>query len=81
MTSERLVSSGVFWVIFNASQTKKTMMYVSRSSTMHPHVVTPLITIGRPVLKESNHLHILGVTFDSMMTFDKHLCSVSKSAC
>ena len=41
--------------------------------------VTPL-TIGGTVLKESNDLVILGVTFDSKMTFEKHLRLVSRAA-
>ena len=41
--------------------------------------VTPL-TIGGTVLKESDDLVILGVTFDSKMTFEKHLRSVSRAA-
>ena len=31
------------------------------------------------MLKESVDLVILGVTFDSKMTFEKHLCSVSRA--
>ena len=38
---------------------------------MHPQ--SPQLTIGRTVLKESGALVILGVTFDSNMTFEKHL--------
>ena len=38
------------------------------------------LTIGRTVLKESDDLVILGVTFDSKMTFEKHLRSVSRVA-
>ena len=57
----------------NASKTKT--MIVSRSRTMHP----PL-TIGETVLKESDDLVILGVKFDSKMTFGKHLRSVSGAA-
>ena len=45
---------------------------------MHP-LVTSLI-IGGTVLKESDDLVILGVTFDSKMTFEKHLSSVSRAA-
>ena len=59
----------------NASKTKT--MIVSRSRTMHPQS-TPL-TIGGTVLKESDDLVILGVTFDSKMTFEKHLHSVSRA--
>ena len=32
------------------------------------------------MLKESDDLVKLGVTFDSKMTFEKHLCSVSRAA-
>ena len=41
--------------------------------------VNPL-TIGRTVLKESDNLVILGVTFDSKMTFEKYLHSVSTAS-
>ena len=60
----------------NASKTKT--MIVSRSRTMHPQ--SPSLTIGGTVLKESADLVILGVTFDSKMTFEKHLRSVSRAA-
>ena len=60
----------------NESMTKT--MIVSRFHTMHPQ--SPALTIGRTVLKESDDLVILGVTFDSKMTFEKHLCSVSRVA-
>ena len=39
-------------------------------------LLAELLTIGGTVLKESNDLVILGVTFDSKMTFEKHLRSV-----
>ena len=45
----------------NASKSKT--MIDSRSSTMHPQ--SPPLTIGGTVLKESDDLVILGVTFDS----------------
>ena len=45
---------------------------------MHPQ--SPALSIGRTVLKESDDLVILGVTFDSKMSFEKHLCSVSWAA-
>ena len=45
---------------------------------MHPK--SPLLTIGRTVLKESVDLAILGVIFDSKMTFEKHRRSVSRAA-
>ena len=60
----------------NASKTKT--MIVSRSRIMHPQ--SPPLTIGVTVLKESDDLVILGVTFDSKMTFEKHLRSVSSAA-
>ena len=44
----------------NASKTKT--MIVSRSLTMYPQ--SPPLTIGGTVLKESDDLVILGVTFD-----------------
>ena len=60
----------------NASKTKS--MIVSRYRTMH--LQSPPLTIGGTVLKESDDLVILGVTFDSKMTFEKHLRSVSRAA-
>ena len=45
---------------------------------MHPQ--SPPLTIGGTVLKESDDLVILGVKFDSKMTFEKHLRSVSRAA-
>ena len=60
----------------SASKTKT--MIVSRSRTMHPQ--SPPLIIGGTVLKESDHLVNLGVTFDSKMTFQKHLRSVSRAA-
>ena len=58
----------------NASKTKT--MIVSRSRTMLP--LSPPLTIDGTVLKESDELDILGVTFDSKLTFEKHLRSVSR---
>ena len=60
----------------NVSKTKTRV--VSRSLTMHPQ--SPVLTIGRTVLKEYNDLVILGVTFNSKMTIKKHLRSVSRAA-
>ena len=60
----------------NASKTKA--MIVSRSGTVHPQ--SPPLTIGRSVLNEPDDLVILGVTFDSKMTFENHLRSVSTAA-
>ena len=45
---------------------------------MHPQ--SPTLTIGGTVLKESDNLVTLEVTFDSKMTFKKHLLSVSRVA-
>ena len=53
-------------------------MIVSRSRTMHPQ--SPSLTIGGTVVKEYDYLVILGVTFDSKMTFEKHLRLVSRAA-
>ena len=57
----------------NASKTKT--MIVSRSHTMHPQ--SPPLTISGTVRKVSVDLVLLGVTFDSKMTFEKHRRSVS----
>ena len=53
-------------------------MIDSRSRTMHPQ--SPALTIGRTVPKESDDLVILGVEFDSSVTFEKHLRSISRVA-
>ena len=60
----------------NASKTKT--ITVSRFRTMYPQA--PIFTIGGTVLKESDDLVILGVRFDSKITFEKHLRSVSRTA-
>ena len=61
---------------FNASKTKTKI--ASRPRTMHQQSLS--LTIGGTALKESDDLVILGVTFDSKMTFEKHLRSVSRAA-
>ena len=58
----------------NASKTKT----VPWSRRIHPQ--SPPLTIDGIVLKESEDLDILGVTFDSKLTFEKHLHSVSRAA-
>ena len=60
----------------NESKTKTTI--VSRSRTMHP--LSPPLTIGGTALKESDDLVILAMTFDSKLTFEKHLRLVSRAA-
>ena len=60
----------------NASKTKT--MTVSRSRTMHPQ--SPPLTIGGTLLKESDDLVILEVTFDSKLTFEKYLRLVPRAA-
>ena len=45
---------------------------------MHPQA--PPLTICGTVLKESDDLVIFGVTFDSKMTFERHLRLVSRAA-
>ena len=44
---------------------------------MHPQ--SPVLTIGGTALEKSDDLVILGVTFDSKMTFEEHLRSVSRA--
>ena len=61
----------------NASKTKS--MIISRSRTMHP-LQSPPLTIGRTVLKRSDDLVILGMIFNSKMTFENHLHSVYRAA-
>ena len=68
--------SDLWGMELNSSKTKT--MIVSRSRTMHPQ--PPPFTIDGTVLKESVDLDILGVTFDSKLTFEKHLRSVSRAA-
>ena len=46
-------------------------MIVSRSCTMH--LQSSPFTIGETLLQESDDHVILGVTFDSKITFKKHL--------
>ena len=60
----------------NANKTKT--MIVCRTRTMHPQ--SPPVIIGGTVLKVSDGLVIFGVPFDSKMTFEKHLLSVSRVA-
>ena len=57
----------------NASKTKT--MIASRSLKMHPQ--SPPLAIFETILKESDDLVILGVTFNSKMTFEKHIRSIS----
>ena len=59
----------------NASMTKTVI--VSRFAQCipsHPQ------TIGGTVLRESDDLVILGGTFHSKMSFEKHLCSVYRAS-
>ena len=60
----------------NATKTKT--MIISRSRTMHPQ--SARLTIEGAVLQEPDDLVILGVTFDSKITFEKHPLSVSRAA-
>ena len=47
-------------------------------TVMHPQ--SPSLTIGGTVLKESDELVLLRVTFDSKMTLEKHLRLLSREA-
>ena len=60
------------------NESKAKTMIVFSSRTMH--LQSPPLTIGGTVLKESDDLDILGETFDSTMTFEKHLRSDSRAA-
>ena len=59
--------------------TRKTKtMIVTCSCKVYPQSAS--LTLDRTVLKESADLVILGVTFEAMITFGKHLRSVSSAA-
>ena len=63
----------------NQIEYKKDEDYDSHQVAHNASPVTPL-TIGRSVLKKSDDLIILGLTFDCKMTFEKHLRWVSRAA-
>ena len=73
----RIIVAKSLWDEIECEYRTKTML-VSRSRTML--FQSPALTIAETVLKESEDLVILGVTFDSKMTFEKHLRSVSRAA-
>ena len=58
--------SDLWGMKLNTSKTKT--MIVSMSCTMHPQ--SPALTIDRTMLKESDDLVMLEVTFDSKMTLN-----------
>ena len=60
----------------NSKKTKT--LIVSRSRTLYP--AHPPVSIGDTVLENNEHLTILGVTFDSKLTFSEHLMNVSSNA-
>ena len=60
---------------FNASKSKTMIVY--RSRALHPE--SPTLTMGGTVLNESEDLDIMGVTFNSKMTIEKHLRWVSRA--
>ena len=76
VTLSGLVSGDLWGMKLNESKTKT--MIVSLSLTMHPQ--SPQLIIFGTVLKEFDVLVILRVTFDSKMTFEKHLRWVSRAA-
>ena len=60
------------------NESKTMTVIVTMSRTMHPQ--SPSLTISGTVLKESDDHDILRVTFDSKITFENHLRSVSRAA-
>ena len=66
--------SDLWWMKLNASKTMT--IYDDLQITHNASPVTPL-TIGGTVLKESDELDILVVIYDSKITFEKYLRSVS----
>ena len=63
-------------MLLNGSKTKTVV--VSRSRTVYPE--HPALTVGDCVLKESGSVVILGVTFDSKLTFEKHIRTIVSAA-
>ena len=63
-------------MVLNARKTRS--MIVSRSRTLLP--VFPALELENSFLEESRELPILGVTFDSKLTFGTHVQSVASSA-
>ena len=60
----------------SASKTNTVIFSMIRPIPMQ----SPTLTIGGTVLKECDNLVLVGVTFDSKMTLEKHLRSVSRAA-
>ena len=60
----------------NVGETKS--MTISRSRTMLPRF--PELTLNDIALKETSELIILGATFDTKLTFERHIRSVASSA-
>ena len=60
----------------NSSKTK-TLLICRSCTEVPPH---PSLFIGNTSLAESECLTILGVTFDSLLTFQQHLMNVSTNA-
>ena len=59
----------------NVGKTKT--MVVSRSRSLNPP--SPALSVNGVVLKDLAYLEILGLTFDSKLTFETHLRSVARS--
>ena len=60
------------------NSTKTKTLLVSRSRTNNPP--HPPLSVGNTFLAESEFLTILGVTYDSHLTFERHLLNVSANA-
>ena len=63
-------------MLLNLSKTKA--MLLSRSRTIHPQ--HPDISINDTILENVSELRILGLIFDTKLTFEKHIRSVVSSA-
>ena len=59
------------------NESKSKTLIVSRSRSMHPQ--SPPFAIGGTALKESDDLVIFGMSFNSKLTFEKHLRLVSRA--
>ena len=73
-------SSLLFLFCHSFSLSSLSCLLSSAVQVMHKHPLSPPLTIDGTVLKESDDLDIFGVTFDSKLTFEKHLRTVSRAA-
>ena len=74
----RLVSHAFDTISITGATHNFSLRIVARSRIMHPQF--PPLNIGGTVQKESDDRDLLGVTFNSKITFEKYLRSVFRAA-